>query len=342
MLTLSTWDDYFVHQTEEPIERVAGKEQHRLDSCYVAVMGVKEDVFLATGLRSYPNTRNMPAYALAWKDGIQYNFRATREIRNDRADTVVGPLSITIVQPHKQWKLKLEENEHAPISYDLELEAVTVPYLIKTTASATRFGDNFCHLAQPCRYNGRLVIAGQEYQVKDWIGPRDRFWGVLVGQEVSLHLWMMAQFEGFNVFVFHEEQADGSIRFSEGAIMTEKQNVPLAHIEHNLVFESGTRRLSSAQFGLTATDGSQLVLQVTTSEVGVSFAGAPCGGDFSRYIEPLHFEGDRWNLGDRATFASLADHLSSWTSEVKCGDQGGYCFLEYAVGQTHSRYGSAA
>ncbi len=58
-------DEYPVHQTPLPMDRVASSDRNFYDRCYFNAHDRSGDVFLVTGLGVYPNLGVIDAYATA-------------------------------------------------------------------------------------------------------------------------------------------------------------------------------------------------------------------------------------------------------------------------------------
>ncbi|MFH1650925.1 MAG: hypothetical protein ABID87_02305, partial [Chloroflexota bacterium] len=124
--------------------------------------------------------------------------------------------------------------------------------------------------------------------------------------------------------------------FSDGAVMTEKENLPLTGIEHSLTCEPQTRKIKTAEFGLTAADGTRLTLRAAPLEMGIMFSGAPCEGGFSHPHGKLHQEGETWDLKDTEAFSSRAEDLSAWAGEFQCRGETANGFFEYKIGRDYA------
>ncbi|MFC1963465.1 hypothetical protein ACFLVL_02460 [Chloroflexota bacterium] len=337
---LTKWDDYFVHQIDEPIERVHGSNELWLESCSYVAGSVDDRVHVVTGVVSHPNAGVMAGYAFAKRNSMQYNFWASRELNNDRTNTIVGPLSFIIIEPMSRWSLKLAENKYCPISFDLEFEPVADPYWAKTTPQEAEFGERYCIFFEELRPSGRLTIAGEDFDAEGYWGNRSRFWGMRGDwKNLGLFIAVLATFKDYRIYLYYQESIDGNPRMIHGAIMPEGGNpVPIVEVRSNLSFEPGTRWLPSPKLELVDANGKQHKLSARLSNTGIRFKPSP-GRLFHEHYGAFHLEGDTWDLNDHDIVLSNAKWVSHWICEYCCDDDTGHGLLEYAVTKKHQRYG---
>ena len=68
-------DEYPVHQTPLPMDRVATSDRNFYDRCYFNAHDRTGDIFLVTGLGVYPNLGVIDAYATARRGDRQWTVR---------------------------------------------------------------------------------------------------------------------------------------------------------------------------------------------------------------------------------------------------------------------------
>lgn len=107
---LSPADDWFVHQTPEPI-RVMWSSDHRVyERGWTVFHDATGDLLVATGLSFYPNLDTAEAYAIVNHCGDHRSVRAFRRLGGDRMDLRIGPLHPTIVEGLREWRFELDDN----------------------------------------------------------------------------------------------------------------------------------------------------------------------------------------------------------------------------------------
>ncbi len=344
---LTKWDDLPIHQIPEPMGKLDSPDKDWLDSYWFGTYDPSNAVFLSIGLVTAPNTKVTSGYTMAMHGNVQYNFRASREMKDDRADTTVGPFSVEVIEPMRGWRIKLEENEQAPISYELRFTGATEQYLCKPHIfPPDGSGERWRHVVHMGHYSGHITIDGKDYEVKNYIGARDRFWGVRTAwMNLGIHIWIIAHFKDYCVFIFQQEMRDGSLKFFDGAIMrTDGENIPLVHLEHNISIEANTRDLLSAKLNVRDANGKSLEITSKPSknlDRGITYAGAWSGEWFSESHGALHLDGNTWDFNDPQTRLDLAKWVRETICEFRCGDEIGHGVFEYGISRRYRKYGSS-
>ncbi len=134
---LSKADDYPIHQLPEPIA-TAGTDRNFYDRYFFNGYAMDGSVFFAAALGVYPHLNVMDASFSAIVDGVQHNLRTSKLLNMERMDTVVGPISIEVVEPLKTLRLRVADNEHG-IKADVTFHARALPVEVSCaspTASA--------------------------------------------------------------------------------------------------------------------------------------------------------------------------------------------------------------
>ncbi len=131
------------------------------------------DLFVITGFGVYPNLKRVEGYAIVTLRGKQTTVRASRPLTRNRFDMSVGPLSYTVVEPFKQWRLVLSENAYG-IGFDLnwfdtKRQAMRPPDL----GGYESFG----------RQEGTVTVGGETFRLEQaaFNGSRDHHWGIRDG-----------------------------------------------------------------------------------------------------------------------------------------------------------------
>ena len=103
-MSVSSWDDYPIHQTAEYIRHPATSDRNFYDRYYFNLHGSSDEVMTIFGLGQYPNLGVTDAFiAVGTKDKHRV-IRASRPL-HDRSDLKVGPISIEILDPLKSLAL---------------------------------------------------------------------------------------------------------------------------------------------------------------------------------------------------------------------------------------------
>ena len=115
--SLSSWDDYPVHQTAETIRHAATSDRNFYDRYYFNCHQNDGEAFAIFGYGQYPNLAVSDAFMVVVHGDSHRVVRASREL-GDRMDMSVGPIRVEIVRPLEEVRFVVEPNEHG-VSADL-------------------------------------------------------------------------------------------------------------------------------------------------------------------------------------------------------------------------------
>ena len=101
----------------------------------------------------------VPIYQLQW------NFRASRQLRPDPLTITVGPLSITVLEGLRKHRIVLEPNDSG-IAFELEFHGTLNPHEEKAHLRRRdgRVTENMARAQQFGRYSGWLEFDGAAYR----------------------------------------------------------------------------------------------------------------------------------------------------------------------------------
>jgi hypothetical protein len=187
-MSISSWDDYPVHQTAEYIRHPATSDRNFYDRYYFNLHGSSDQVMTIFGLGQYPNLGVTDAFiAVGTKDKHRV-IRASMPLE-DRSVLQVGPISIEILDPLRSLRVKCSENEWG-VEMDVIWTASHEP-LEEPRQYLRREGKvvfDTMRFAQMGRWSGFLSTPDASWNVTsdNWGGSRDRSWGVRpVGEKES-------------------------------------------------------------------------------------------------------------------------------------------------------------
>ena len=176
---ITSFDDYMIHQTAEAVAIPSQSDRNFYERHWMSGFDDAGDVMFEVGFGLYPNRRVMDGHLSIVIGDKQYAFHASRRAPKERLDTRVGPLSITIEQPLRGLRVRLEDNENN-ISCDLRFSAVSIAH---QEPHNTMFDDGHLimhntRFTQAGRWDGVLTVDGQQYPITAATGLRDKSWGV--------------------------------------------------------------------------------------------------------------------------------------------------------------------
>lgn len=264
---LTKADDFPIHQTPDPIA-IAGTDRNFYDRYFYNGYSLGEDnTFFAIAMGQYPALNVTDAAFCLIKDGKQHSVFASRELGHERMDTAVAPITIDVVEPHVEHRIRLGENE-AGLEADLTFRARTVP--VEEPHFLYRLGArtilDYTRLTQFAEWNGWISIGGERIEVtpETFRGTRDRSWGIRpVGaadpQPVApppepqfYWLWAPLNFEDGGSLFHVNEDAEGKAwaRSAQWVPTSPGAPRPLADGRANVRFQSGTRHAELAELFL--------------------------------------------------------------------------------------------
>jgi hypothetical protein len=288
---ISSFDDYALHQTSEPINQPAQSDRNFYDRYWFNGFDRDGALVFEVGFGLYPNRYVMDGHLSVVRDGVQQAFHASRRAPRERAESRIGPLSIEIEQPLRIVRVRLDDNDSG-LSADLRFRATTAPTqepknvmredgrLIMDTSRFTQFGT----------WEGHVTQGGvrQDVSATRTLGTRDRSWGVRpVGEPPGgapsqeraqpgvYWVWSPIHFDDVCTQFGSFEDPEGRPTQLSAAIVPRYRDLAaiprgedpghreMADARHTIEWEPGTRRAQAAQFTLTAPDGEAHEIQLT-------------------------------------------------------------------------------
>jgi hypothetical protein len=261
---ISSWDDYPVHQTAEPVRHVGTSDRNFYDRYYFNCHACSDELFLVFGMGQYPNLGVQDAFAVARRGSRHVVVRASREL-GDRSDTSVGPFRVEVLEPLRRLRVVLDETEHGmafDLTWDGSIRAFEEPrhYIRKhgrVLFDTSRFAQTGC-------WSGRIRVRDETFEATPdrWWGTRDRSWGIRpVGEpehpgirqgELQLSgMWNYSpmQFGDHSILYILQERNDGTREMEEAVrVWSDPQREPewLGRPEYDHSLVRGTRMIEKS------------------------------------------------------------------------------------------------
>jgi hypothetical protein len=354
-------DEYPIHQAPLSLAYVASSDRNFYDRCYFNAHPRTDELFLVTGLGVYPNLGVIDAYATVRKGDRQWAVRFSDALPDDRMAQQVGPYRIEVVEPLRRLRLVCDADEHG-IGFDLRwtgsFDAVQeAQHQMRMGARAIIDTTRF---AQVGTWSGELRVDGQTHQVEEWVGTRDRSWGIRPVGEADAGgrpptdanpgfwwLYVQLRFDDFAVVIIAQERVDG-FRTHNDAVRVwpdgrvEQLGWPAVSIE----YRSGTRYPIGATLRCTAQDGASVVIEVETLtsvalNVGAGYNGDPDWGH-GQWRGEKFAEGAVYDLTDPAVAGRMAFSAVDHVARATCDGALGWGLFEHASFGRHDPSGFAA
>ena len=360
---LTPFDDYLAHQTPNTFDQVATSDRNFFDRYYFNCHDLSGDTFLVVAMGAYPNLGVIDAFAtVVQRNERQFIVRASRELGADRANTVVGPIGVEVLEGLRRLRVWCDPNEWG-LSFDLTFEGGIFPFQEPHffRRSGNRVVMDYTRLTQTGRWSGTLSIGDEQHDVQSegWRGARDHSWGIRAvgdrepraapardGQRGFFWNWSPIQFDDHTVMYTVSEEADGS-RWHEAAarlypFASGREPEPLKVVRHDLRLKPGTRLFDGGTLVLREVDGHELTLTLEPlSLLHMAGAGYAYAGDLWRhgqYHGELAVEGEEWDLTDAATLARIVGQ-SETVCRVEVDGRTGYGIFEFILFGLYEPYG---
>ena len=238
MPRLTPADELFVHQIPEPFPSVAVHHDHWRDSYYFGIHprdGIGDAIVLT--MAHYPKREMLDSHQFTFIDGQRYFGYATRPYGDDPHTSVVGPVSVEIVEPFKTLRL-VADPAVLPVGFDITFTARTQPYALRR--GTMKRGDEIIwdqsHFLQSGDCNGTYTREGVTRPIDNWWGQRDHSWGIRDHARCPMWLWLSIQFPDGMFAIWHWEYANGARVFTDGCFAPADGGtpIPLIDFRHDL------------------------------------------------------------------------------------------------------------
>ena len=272
---LTKADDYPIHQLPLPVSEV-GSERNFYDRYFFNGYNQEGDVFFAVALCLYPNLNVMDGSFVFVYEGIQHNYRYSRELDLERLNTRVGALEVQVIEPLEKLRVLVEDKERnfkADLTFNSRFEVMQEPRL--STSSGPRIIMDSTRMTQQGRWEGNINFKGKEIGITPevYLGSRDRSWGIRpVGSSDSqpivpikspqfYWLWCPANFYKFSCHAYFVDDAEGNAVNSH-SVFQQKSSQVLRKLSKEVKYEPGTRRVSYAKFSAEKDNGSKVEMVI--------------------------------------------------------------------------------
>lgn len=202
---LSGWDEYPIHQTPAPLRVVATTDARAYERYWFTAQADDAEFVLMAGIGFYPNLGTVDAYVAVNANHRHTTVRAHRYLNDTRHEIVCGPFTFEPIEPFREWRLRLADNEHQ-LSYDLTwrdtkravFQLASHPGLLSgrmptRTAGYESFG----------RVSGTITLDGRTFTLDPdtTSGTRDHHWGERNGVGGLGHLEPQGRWSHFGQWV---------------------------------------------------------------------------------------------------------------------------------------------
>ncbi len=366
-MTLSPLDDLPIHQIAEPVRHVGTSDRNFYDRYYFNCHAGPDDPWFIFGFGVYPNLGVADCFVVVRHGDDHVVVRGSRALGDDRADLMVGPFRIRVLEGLARLRISLEPG-HGDVSFDLEFAADTPAVLEprhfqrqleRVTFDTQRF-------VQTGRWSGSITLDGNDFPVspEQWSGNRDRSWGVRpVGEaeppgrraadtDGNSFFWIYSvmRFADFAVVTIVQEKRDGERVMDDARLVWADPNrAPewLGRVEHEVEFVPGTREPARAVLRFIKPSGATTTVDCRPELA--NFLGFGTGYGLEQDWRHGMWQGEEKVEAQRLRVSELdptmklfcpIDYLASFTLTAADGAvHEGTGLFEFAVIGPHDQYG---
>jgi hypothetical protein len=355
-------DEYPIHQTPLPMARVATSDRNFYDRCYFNAQNRTGDVFLVTGLGTYPNLGVTDAFALVRRGNVQYSVKFSDALDARGLEQAVGPYRVEVLEPLQRIRVVCDAAEQG-VGFDLTWQGsfpavLEPPHVLLSDAKVTLEASRFAQLGS---WRGQLTVAGEDLTVHPdtWLGSRDRSWGIRPSgepapsgrppQDPTVGFWWLyvpIRFDDFALIIIVQEAPDGYRTLNEACrVFPDGRIEQLGWPRVEIDYVPGTRLALGARLHLSTPAGAPLRVDVE-SLVGVPLqVGAGYGGDpdwtHGTWQGHKWSRADRYDLTDPAIAARVPWGVVDHAARATCDGQVGWGLFEHATIGRHDPSGFA-
>lgn len=375
MHLISPADEYLIHQTPDTFSIVADSDVSWTERVWCSLFARDGSLQIDFGLGKYHNRNVMEGFAGISRGVEQITVRANTELdaSGDRVGMEkvgVGPIDYEIIEPKRQVRCILRENDCQPLSFDVTLTGILPPFLERKDAQrgmdGFRISSDLRRFHQLVTVSGWVEIDGERTEITDdtWLGYRDRSWGIRmdVGEIASdlkapnrmeqdfLLTWSPMYFQpddGSDPYEIHHylQWVDGEVHYFSGFInYADGRQEPLHGMVDDLTYDPTTRRLLGGTMTFDAGWGKKRTVEIAPlSDIGFHLGTALYfgfkGQRHGAWKGLDHLDGERYkDMTDRETILE-AHQLRDCVITTREGNATGYGIFESMVIGAHPRYG---
>ena len=364
---LSSFDDFYIHQTSRPIATPATSDRNAYDRSFFNGYTDTGDLYFGISSARYPNLEIQDCALTIVYGGKQHAFHASRRAPTDPRDMSTGPFHIEILEPMMTLRVVVEDNDTG-IGADLhwiprtahfpEDHQSLTPQQIGRWMIATRM-NQFGFWSGEIRLPDETITVNPEQTY----GTKDRSWGGRpVGDPApsgaprhpkgfkffwaplhwSDHVTHMGIFEGDHGEVWHWDGFQLPA-YTDAALIPGIEDPDIRRfksVAHDFAWKSGTRNVSGGTLTLEQHEGDPIVVELepilSVRMKGMGYGHPTWGHGF--WKGELAIASESWNLDDIEPLRPENVHIQE-VIRVQSGDSVGVGVLEQLVVGPYPRYG---
>ena len=289
-------DETLQHQASRPFRMVGASDHRFFDRYWFEGIDPSGELALIAGLGFYKNMGTCDGFVAMQHDRRQHNLRLARPLADDPDHTCLGPLEVTVVEPFRHLRVRLDANDH-DMAFDLDWRSPFPPYVEAhhLDVHADRVTQDSTRYDQVGRWTGWLELGGQRWEANDWWGLRDHSWGVRPGvggfeprlgatDSSMFWIWCCLSTEEWVCQFQVREDGDGNRNYFDGQLDHRVDDgrppVRAVDVTHDVSFIPDTRTYEYVRCTLTLEDGRVLEIEAEPLVRAWAYRGTGYGAGY--------------------------------------------------------------
>jgi len=178
-------DEFLVHNSPQPVRVMWTSDPRAYERLWFTSQDKIGELYVVCGLGFYPNLGTAEAYAIVNHCGRHTTVRAHRRLGDDRMDMRVGPIGFEVVEPFKEWRLTLDDNDFG-IGFDIrwrDTKRAVFHRIAPGHITDGRVGGETAGYETFGVQEGTVRVGTDDFALTPdaYLGSRDHHWGVRDG-----------------------------------------------------------------------------------------------------------------------------------------------------------------
>jgi hypothetical protein len=366
---LSPLDDYPIHQAPRPIAVPATTDRNHYGRYWFGAFHRQAGFSVEAAFGRYTNLGVADASLSIVKDDHQYAFHASGHAPEDPMVTSMGPFRLEIVEPMKELRITVEEND-TDLTADLTWKARTGALAEDHTymdAGPVRVLD-MIRFTQFGTWAGEVTVRDETttFTHDEMVGVRDRSWGIRpVGERPAgraFHspgncwLWAPIHFDDECRLFGYFQEPGGKFWRADGFRVPVLDPVPasvdeatpgvfrLEPVGQRLEFRDGTRWVERAEFDLEPEEGEPYTIvlepKLRFQMKALGYTNPSWG--HGHYHGELEVGAEEWDLSTLEPADPTVQHVHHTveaTMRTGAGETKGIGLFEQIIFGPHTQFG---
>ena len=275
---LSGIDEFLVHNYPHPVRVMWTTDAQAYERVWFTAQDDAGELLVVCGLAFYPNLGTAEAFAIVNLRGAHMTVRAHRLLGDNRMDMRIGPIGFEVVEPFREWRLTLDENEYGA-SYDIRWHDTKRAVFRNLGAGIIAGGKPFGGVAGYDGFGeqrGWVSVGDERFELEraHYNGTRDHHWGTRDGVG-GRGRWSGWQHVLSGAFVQYPDWSAWTDHVLRNLGDSKPGSDTLRRRRHRLRFEADTNLLVAGEMDLTFRSGETKT--VTFERLGNQIAFLRCG-----------------------------------------------------------------